>query len=738
MENDNAITTTEEDRFQRDEIAQRLARMIHNRNGKACFSIGIDGKWGTGKTSFINLLINHLDDNVAVLNFNPWRYSSEEELLKNFYAQLLDLHSVKKLIWRQKVGKALKVSSMIIELVKPIIKPFSNKLNIVAIGEVEVLANSVQTFAELLKTVSKLIEEISLERFKSVVADSLDSDKHTVIVLDDIDRLSKEEHLILFKLIKLNADFNNTTFLVALDWNNVSQSISNHFGYKPEQGEDYLEKIINLRFPLPKPKHIDLLNLLFEKIEQCLKDSGCVLQESDSRRVGNTLQRTLTTGELSPRRIKDVSNQLQLMLPMINKELNIADFILLRCLSVFFYDAYRLLINHKELFVGSNYNSTGTIPDEDKHSRLMSELDKLYPRKAGNDSHRVITFLQELFPETFTDRRPRYYESSEYIEWQQDQRICSTEYFDRYFSLTVHPSEFSDADIDIFLNSDVENKNADELALMIIRFSKQQNFKDFFHKFILLEEQIPNRLLEKLSITLAISSNCFYDIPTFNGWFSSKIGISVVNMIGRFLGRIESPTSRLQIAQSVVWRSSYPAFALSYVSFVEFRGKDNIIDYFNEFESNNLLLLTYDRIMEKYSDKFVCKNIERESSHLFKIGEKFKSEQQRSYIGKFINQDHNNCIDLLKAYCVLITPSSKYAYPYWEDFNNACYAALAEVFDTNTVYDTLQKIYTLDELHIPPVWDKNSPESFDDLNMARQFVFHHTKSAEEINSEQIE
>jgi predicted KAP-like P-loop ATPase len=56
------------------------------RNGTGLV-LGIHGPWGDGKTTVLNLLSSNLevDSNMAVVEFNPWRFTDEPSMLAGFF-----------------------------------------------------------------------------------------------------------------------------------------------------------------------------------------------------------------------------------------------------------------------------------------------------------------------------------------------------------------------------------------------------------------------------------------------------------------------------------------------------------------------------------------------------------------------------------------------------------------------------------------------------------------------------
>jgi predicted KAP-like P-loop ATPase len=77
---DRPIEAEQEDKFNRLPFASRIANTIAHRTDSSSLVVGIFGKWGEGKTSVLNLMksaLKHHDD-VEVVPFNPWHFTSQE------------------------------------------------------------------------------------------------------------------------------------------------------------------------------------------------------------------------------------------------------------------------------------------------------------------------------------------------------------------------------------------------------------------------------------------------------------------------------------------------------------------------------------------------------------------------------------------------------------------------------------------------------------------------------------
>lgn len=90
LQSDEPITRRSEDRLNRARLAEAIAeQVIHSPSGQG-FVIAIDGVWGSGKTSVMNMIEESVGDrsDAVILRFNPWLFSDTEQLVVRFLQEL--------------------------------------------------------------------------------------------------------------------------------------------------------------------------------------------------------------------------------------------------------------------------------------------------------------------------------------------------------------------------------------------------------------------------------------------------------------------------------------------------------------------------------------------------------------------------------------------------------------------------------------------------------------------------
>src|SRR3989339_312797 len=85
------IKNKEEDVFERNNFACQVAEHLILSAKSPSLILAIEGKWGEGKTSAINLIkgkIKEISSDAAIIDFNPWLIGSLESVIEGFLVQL--------------------------------------------------------------------------------------------------------------------------------------------------------------------------------------------------------------------------------------------------------------------------------------------------------------------------------------------------------------------------------------------------------------------------------------------------------------------------------------------------------------------------------------------------------------------------------------------------------------------------------------------------------------------------
>jgi hypothetical protein len=234
--------------------AQVLASAARQTPGP--FTIGVFGEWGEGKTSLLRLIQAQLsgDETVVTVWFNAWRYEREEHPILPLIGTIVqELEKPNGLVDR--LGE--KVSALL-QALRAVAYAFSVKATIGVPG-VGVEAgwsgrDAIHREQELAQTL--LDRSLYHEAFGRLDRVELPSSLRVVVLIDDLDRCHPDKAMWLLESIKLVLGQPGFVFVLAVARQVIEGFLSHRyaeeFGIKDFGGEQYLDKIVQLPFRIPR------------------------------------------------------------------------------------------------------------------------------------------------------------------------------------------------------------------------------------------------------------------------------------------------------------------------------------------------------------------------------------------------------------------------------------------------------------------------------------------------------
>ena len=433
VQGDSPIRLPEHDAFGIDPFAKAIARSIHTADTKDGIVYAINGIWGSGKSSAINLVLHHLTaaiaaDEISVTAFNPWWFSGAEALTISFFQEL-----------RAAVGKSVD------EETREAFARIGSRLSsagplfggIAAILATPAAGAAVTGGATLLEKLTRLDTTVEGEHRKLVEALAKQTKKF-LIVVDDIDRLATDDALQIFKLIKSVGRLPNVVYLIAFDRHLAEKMVAERF---PAEGGSYLEKVIQGAFDLPVPDRFDLRHQLLTTVEEVM---GAPAPEKMDR-FWNLFNDGVAPLIDTPRDAVRLSNAIKVSWPAVQEEVDRADFLTIEAMRLFLPSAYEAVRVYPNLLTGSQPNNGG-----DKKT-LEAEYHEIFLDSVGKrDRATAKRALRRLFPRL--DAIWSNVGRSGSSEWRRDRLICSKEHFATYFSFSVTNEGITAAEIDALIS----------------------------------------------------------------------------------------------------------------------------------------------------------------------------------------------------------------------------------------------------------------------------------------------
>ncbi|HFK1723296.1 hypothetical protein CN300_10370 [Bacillus thuringiensis] len=326
-EDDEAIKTFKDDTLGRVHTA-RLITDILKENSNNNMKIGIYGKWGSGKTSVMNLIKLILEEKkeekkFIMCRFNPWIYNTDKDLWIGF---------------RKSIEEALILDSkgtldftLFKNIKKAFLGIFQHSTSKLPIGKL---------IDELIKNPGTPMQDEIKASINNYLKQNLGENNKIIVFIDDLDRLDDAKMILnVLKTIKEILNINKISYIFAIDDENVSRIIADEM--KLPKGHIFLEKIIDYHITIDDPAERDWETLLQQEINR--------LDTTIDKNVMKEIKEYLPS---NPRTLKRYMQNIQLLTPIMQRfkdeELNLGFIYLGQLLKTEFPDVFREIIKDKK------------------------------------------------------------------------------------------------------------------------------------------------------------------------------------------------------------------------------------------------------------------------------------------------------------------------------------------------------------------------------------------------------
>ncbi|MBO5814247.1 MAG: hypothetical protein J6R13_07020 [Alistipes sp.] len=286
-------------------------------------TIALQGEWGSGKTSLMNLLRYNLCDVDNAPYFpiwiNTWQYSLMKtpsqaimSILEGIINQIgaLNPNEHKWDESKKKIGSLFK--KMAIAGTKA------------AVGAVGIDSGLVDDVLDNGESSSSDIMQLK-EEIEKLIADALDKDSSKqgfIFYIDDLDRIDPPVAVEILELLKNIFDLEKCVFVLAIDYDVVIKGLKPKFGELTDANErefrSFFDKIIQLPFSMPVASY-NVDTFLVDALSKIEFFSNDELQDITLAETLSEITR-LSVGS-NPRSLKRLTNTLALI-SIINKKQN--------------------------------------------------------------------------------------------------------------------------------------------------------------------------------------------------------------------------------------------------------------------------------------------------------------------------------------------------------------------------------------------------------------------------------
>lgn len=232
-----------------EDYASALAEAILSAD-RPQFTVGLYGKWGSGKSSLLRAMRRLLGDapGVIAVDFDAWRYQRTQEIvLPLLYAVLGEVQRSGDQALAGSVWKLVKAFGMSLGFKIPVVG-------------VEVSMTDIKRAWDEEGSPAIALDEAFARPFDELrrVGEAL-GDRRIVVFVDDLDRCTSDNVVAMLESINVITDVEGFIFVLALDYDVLVQAV--HSRYPHASGHEFIEKIIQVPFRIPRIAGGDLAAL---------------------------------------------------------------------------------------------------------------------------------------------------------------------------------------------------------------------------------------------------------------------------------------------------------------------------------------------------------------------------------------------------------------------------------------------------------------------------------------------
>lgn len=266
---DIEIDIVEGDAFRNDKLGRKIfadnLTKIADSFSKTGAVIAIDGEWGAGKTTFVNMWKQQLlDMDYKAIYFNAWECDFQDDPFIAIMSELSNVFNKTNSEGDELISIGTRIIPRVAgEFIKGLIKNY--------IGfNTEVLDVAIEETAEQCK---KLITDYQEQKdtiidFRKRLSEFVASESNgnpLIFFIDELDRCNPHFAVKLLERVKHIFEVPNIIFVLSLNINQLQYAIQGFYGSSNINGREYLRRFIDIEFTLPAPNMESYSEFLYEQ-----------------------------------------------------------------------------------------------------------------------------------------------------------------------------------------------------------------------------------------------------------------------------------------------------------------------------------------------------------------------------------------------------------------------------------------------------------------------------------------
>ncbi|GEM_PF-6515682 len=392
LADDTPIESADNDDLCRSPSAEKIARHLLATKPKKSFAMAICAKWGSGKTSYLNMVqkaVWSADKSVIWVSFQPWLSHGSEHIIPDF---LKELESALSPFYPQ-IGKKIRTYSQSISALKK--NTVLSNLNDIW-GLVDKPGTIRSQYADLNESIKVIGRKI-------------------IIDIDDIDRLDSNEIVEVMRLIRNTGNFTNTFYLCAFDREYVVAALNK---INDHNNTNFLEKIFQAEINLPRFDREILKSELSNKLKGTLDQDdldalGMMFEPKDENELASLFLNTSTdfptnAFDLCVKNLRDVTrlaNNIKLIYTKeLRSEVLLDEFFKVQVLRLKYAKELELLYKNHIFILSKNTQATDIflVLDKKRNIEGKDEINSGYEGLIRELHEQKTPYLNEFIKELKT------------------------------------------------------------------------------------------------------------------------------------------------------------------------------------------------------------------------------------------------------------------------------------------------------------------------------------------------
>jgi KAP family P-loop domain len=584
--------------------------------------IAVRGGFGDGKSSILNLLHKELRESAIVVLFSSWLPDSQRTLVQDLFGDIAS-----------ECNRAFII---------PGLRKHLTKFATIIAGTTPQL----KILPDLLPTYTQRQEIRDLGKSLGRLP------KRVVVLLDEIDRMEKDEILTLLKVIRGAHILPNLTFVCALNQNHVEELTRNSFDTDPHE---FFEKFFPVAFDLPKPSPEILKKMLCDRIQEAFEGAHW-FHNAEERNTFLDGLTELWNAALKPicsniRKVNLFANDIHGTALLASGEVNALDLCALEALRRFFPAVYEL-IWRKAQFFSMSYEWWKT-REHRTDAFLVQESDNIGTQikgvsKGDRDAAAIRGLLTAMFPdrvkELYSERPPSSkLDTTRLADLERGKRIAHPDYLPVYFRYEVPDTIFSSREMADFIarmssaKSPKERREVFDDLFSSLEDGSVRRY-DFIQKLVSGLGTVEADVAKSIALSLAANAHRLGDDFLVSEGRRARVAVLAV---AQLLSRSDEINAFIM---EVIFTASTDMFAAQICRSLT-NGKDNeILLNYDHVDKHKIQEAFAKKMNSRYGDEADVSNLDASAltSHPFYVWSTISDEERRKEIAfweRFIGRD---------------------------------------------------------------------------------------------------